>query len=347
MRLWSPFILWLALGLSVRAWAGVPLALPPGENPRDWADAASLANLSLVSADTGTGVRILAQGTTWVVEARAADGSVQRATVAAPTTAAAREDLVWLAASLLKPVVRPAPAPIVPVVVPKPTPRPAPPAPPVPEPAPEPAPEPVLVPVEPPVVAAPPSPSPAPWSVQVEGGAVGSPAQALTHGFEIGGARTLGSAFDLLVGFGYFAPTALSDGSPGQRRWSLDPRLALRAWEPSHHAWTEAGLRTAYRVFQDEDGRAGGGLVPGLDLRLGAEGPIARRWAVGPTVAFGLDLRRTRIIETGDKKSILPLWTLSGGLRLRLLSKARDPAPRGNSDIDSGHSEPVTASGEL
>ncbi|MEQ1572531.1 MAG: hypothetical protein ABMA64_43325 [Myxococcota bacterium] len=85
---------WLVAG---RAWAGVPVALPPTEQAQDWVGVLALGGL-----DWATGAATVVvedRGDTWVVTA-GRGGSARSATVPAPRTASQREDVVWLVVSL-------------------------------------------------------------------------------------------------------------------------------------------------------------------------------------------------------------------------------------------------------
>jgi hypothetical protein len=86
--------------LASRAEAVTPFRLPPGEEPAEWATALDLAGFDIGSGRPGVEVR--ADGDRWVLLVWDASGGVRSAEVTRPASARAREDLVWLAASLLR-----------------------------------------------------------------------------------------------------------------------------------------------------------------------------------------------------------------------------------------------------
>jgi len=149
-------LLLLALTLG-RAAAGVPVRLPATERAVEWAEPLALAGLGLGAPGEGPWVELVAGGAQWTLRVRDRAGTLHEAVVPAPRTPQQREDLAFLAASLLEPMAaRPAPKPPPPVEKPRP------------KVVVEPPPPPVVVPVvEPPppapvVVAAPPPPPPPP-----------------------------------------------------------------------------------------------------------------------------------------------------------------------------------------
>ncbi len=104
-RRWFASMLVLGAGLLAPAWAlaAVPLVLPSGEVAADWERLAAMGGLDPVPAAEGAGPRVIivADGGRWRVEARDARGAVRVVHVAPPRTEAEREDLVWVAQSLL------------------------------------------------------------------------------------------------------------------------------------------------------------------------------------------------------------------------------------------------------
>lgn len=95
-----------ALALGRAAW-GAPsavLSLPPGEPASEWTEAASLGGFRLGLESTGDRVQITVDGARWRIHVVDADGVVHDVVVTAPGSSQAREDLVWLARSLLTPV---------------------------------------------------------------------------------------------------------------------------------------------------------------------------------------------------------------------------------------------------
>ncbi|MFH1467195.1 MAG: hypothetical protein ABIO70_22615, partial [Pseudomonadota bacterium] len=81
----------------------VPVSLPPGEDPTVWGAVLERAGLGL-AAPEGAGVRLEVAGDGWSLWVRDTTGVERRVQVPVPTDEAAREDLAWLAASLLRPL---------------------------------------------------------------------------------------------------------------------------------------------------------------------------------------------------------------------------------------------------
>ena len=102
-RLLLLLLLGLGLALEVQAAASAALCLPAGEPSARWSDAAALGGFRVAAVDSGERVIVTAEGARWHLHAVDARGGVHDATVPVPVTAQAREDLVWLARSLLKP----------------------------------------------------------------------------------------------------------------------------------------------------------------------------------------------------------------------------------------------------
>ena len=96
-------LLGLGLALGVHAAESAALCLPAGEPSARWSDAAALGGFRVAAVDSGERVIVTAEGARWHLHAVDARGGVHDATVPVPVTAQAREDLVWLARSLLKP----------------------------------------------------------------------------------------------------------------------------------------------------------------------------------------------------------------------------------------------------
>ena len=96
-------LLGLGLALGVHAAESAALCLPAGEPSGRWSDAAALGGFRVAAVDSGERVIVTSEGARWHLHAVDARGGVHDATVPVPVTAQAREDLVWLARSLLKP----------------------------------------------------------------------------------------------------------------------------------------------------------------------------------------------------------------------------------------------------
>jgi len=142
----------LAAGAEDARAAGRPeLVVPASEDPTAWTEAASLGGFELGTRSGTPRVDITVDAAGWHVKATDAAGRVREATVPAPKDSQGREDIVWLARSLLTPasssrwatsappatprptaalppvvVAAAAPAPLTPVASPVPAPRPAP-----------------------------------------------------------------------------------------------------------------------------------------------------------------------------------------------------------------------------
>jgi hypothetical protein len=107
------------LALVAAVWAAVPVQLPPDESAGDWAEPLALAGLAPGSSGTGPAVVVVAVGEDWQLRVRDRGGVAHVVTVPRPHTAAAREDIAWLASSLVDavevpsaPDPAPAPAPV-------------------------------------------------------------------------------------------------------------------------------------------------------------------------------------------------------------------------------------------
>ena len=87
------------------AWAaGRPeLVLPATEDPANWADAVGLGGFDIGSRAVVPRVDVTVDAVGWHLKATDAAGHVRDATVPPPKDAQGREDMVWLARSLLTP----------------------------------------------------------------------------------------------------------------------------------------------------------------------------------------------------------------------------------------------------
>ena len=107
-RRWAGLALLWGLG-PVAAWAGVPFSLPPTEDPGAWRSALALAaSLDPSAPRTSTGPSVEIQETarpaTWRLRVRDTAGVLHEVEVVRPSDAQGREDIVALAASLLRPL---------------------------------------------------------------------------------------------------------------------------------------------------------------------------------------------------------------------------------------------------
>ncbi len=244
------------LALLALVHAAVPLELPEGEEPSGWQAPAELAGFELGPSGEGPWARVEADGDSWSLLVEDRSGALRRVEVEVARTSAQREELAFLASSLLTPlpVVELEPAT-------KPIPRPAP--------RPEPEPEPVAV-VAPPVVA--PEPLPVPLSLRVAAGAGAERGLGVEPVLAIGPRVQRGSleaGLDVEISpYGRLADVQVSRHGLGGALW-----LGLRspgAWSPS----AAAGLGLRGQLYLS-DQSVGGGLLPTAGLQLGLErGPL-------------------------------------------------------------------------
>ena len=148
----------LILFAAARAFAaGLAINLPAGELPGDWAECLAIAGLVASSSTSGPRVEVVDEGERWRLRAQDGRGSTREVVVTRPRTAAAREDVAFLAASLVRPMAQHAGAaaalPAAPAPVTKSSAPPAPAARPPPDPPPPAAPSATVSPV--PTAAAP------------------------------------------------------------------------------------------------------------------------------------------------------------------------------------------------
>lgn len=114
-------VFWVSIVLAV------PLDLPAGEQPALWADTAELAGFELAPAEGESWARLEPRDEVWLLTVQDPTGAVRSVEVPAPTGPADREDMVFLASSLLVPQkVEPPKLPAPPVHVPPPRPDPGP-----------------------------------------------------------------------------------------------------------------------------------------------------------------------------------------------------------------------------
>lgn len=147
-----------ALVVAVLLSGVTPVELPPTEDPADWEAALAMGGLVAGQAVGGAWVRVEAADDCWTLEVMDRGGALHEVRVRAPASEQEREDIVWLAVSLLHPAgVEGASPAASPVVSPMParSPEPSLPSSPSPEPSPSPEelteePEPQLVALEPP-----------------------------------------------------------------------------------------------------------------------------------------------------------------------------------------------------
>jgi len=86
------------------AWALAPLEIPEAEEAESWVNAAALAGLELGHADGGPSVSLEVRAGAWLMIVRDTQGITREVAVSPPGDHAAREELLFLAASLLHPI---------------------------------------------------------------------------------------------------------------------------------------------------------------------------------------------------------------------------------------------------
>ncbi len=300
---------WWALGSGAHA---EPISLPPSEDPDVWEEPLMLAGLDVGEPGAGAGALLTPGTDQWTLMVRDRAGVLHEVRVAAPTSAAQREEIAFLAASLLEPVVQPVLAPVVapPPLPPRPRPKP------VPKPKPVPPPPPVPVPVAPaPPVAPEPEPTP---RVRLAAGPVirfspvHAPALGLSLATEIevgshlhaGPVARLGTSSTLR---GQREPRVVSAGDLGLRAgWShgapIDPTSspALRALLPT----VDAELALSRRRYLEADVQVAVYTVPVAGLVMAWPVEVPAGFGVRPTLQLSTDLRAVRIREQGDEGDI-------------------------------------------
>ncbi len=327
----------LLLALVGAAAAAVPVQLPPGESAAAWAEPLAMAGLVVGSASGGANVQIRSAASGWVLVVRSADGRVHEVPVSPATTDAAREDIGWLASSLLDgvsvpsgpaPVAPPPPAaasapsrtvrPSAPVVV---APAPAPVQPPsavVPEPAPEPAPV-------PPAVSVTIEPLPAPGETQRVRLSIGAgSALALRPGT----GPTADFAIDtgvlprvpVYLGFAVSGtpPAPLTQLVGDQTLSNVDLSFII-GYHPDAPVAPRAdlGVGVAWRQFKEADAIVAIVPFPTLSVRGGVAFRVADWASVEPGVRLGADLRGADLAMDGGKPVALSPWSFGLGVTFR------------------------------
>lgn len=155
-----PFRLILALALAWVLVGLVPVELPADEDEVAWEGALAMGGLAVGTPVGGEWVRLRPIDGGWLLQVQDRSGELHEVTIAPPRNEQDREDIVWLAVSLLHPAGGDAGDPAnMDLSVPAPTPRPRRrPAPPPVEPAPVPPAEPVVEPPPEPVIEPAPEP---------------------------------------------------------------------------------------------------------------------------------------------------------------------------------------------
>lgn len=321
------------------------MQLPPGEDPSQWLKPLSLAGLAPGGPGGGAWVELRDEGSRWRLRVQDSAGLVRETTVAEPGSPQAREDVAWLAASLLKPASTSSRT--LPV---------APGLPPPPAPPPRPRPQPKEEVVEPVVVAPPPPPPPEPIpAAPVPPYAVPAveeePALVLTArpprvrpDFALGSgvgwrpglapASTswvrLGPRFDdvFLVGLEVSFTSAMAILDLGEDRTVVDGDALVGAWfiGPARTP-LRAGLGggAAYRSFTLASFQEAG-VVPILGAELGLDLHVGSWLRVGPSLSLRYDLRATEVSNTGGAVTTLSPVAVRAGLSLAIGAQTGDPS---------------------
>ena len=273
------------LTLLALAEAAVPLEIPAGEDPLLWQEPAALAGLELGPAGEGPWVRIEG-GASWTLVVEDRSGALRRLDVEPADEASEREELVFLASSLLTPLPRVEPAP-----APRPTPAPEP----------EPEVEPLPVPTSEPAPQLEPPPG-LDASLRLAAGAGWGPGLGLEPVFSLGprvGRKALVLGVDVEL-----APyLALPELGLTRHALAGQLRAGLRHQGPWDLAATAgAGLQgQLFLTAQAVDG----GVVPTSSLALdAARGPL------GLAVQADLGLRQVELLSDAGSLEPRPLRLL-------------------------------------
>ena len=260
--------------LALSAHAATPLVLPAGEDPADWQVALAMAGFAIGGPTDGPHAVLSSGGDLCAVRPPDTRRCVA---VAPPQSAAAREEVAWLAKALLREVKLPEPEPEPePIVVVRPPPKPEP----VPEPTPEPTPEPVVVVVPPPRPGLPVVITPMlQWhsdSRLAPGGAISvlmpgeQPLQPLlrAHGF---------------------APSQLSLSGPSRQTWSLGTGVGVR-WRSEDGPTGSLSTGVAWTQWRQDGEAITAALLPQVSTRLGWRvsgwGPLSWQPWIGGVAAL-------------------------------------------------------------
>ena len=328
----------LLLLLVAVARGAVPVQLPPGESASAWSEALALAGLTVGSPSAGANVTIRESGSTWVLSVRDAHGQIHEVPVSPARSAAAREDIGWLAASLLEsvsvpsgsppaaPAVTPPPAvvrsarpPALVVAAPPAVARAPDPLPPVAEPAP------VAEPVVPPLTAAlapaaPPEARPDPLRISV--GVASSlslrPGASPTPSFSL----DIGVLPRIPVYFGVGvagAPAAALTRIVGDQTLSTVEVEALVGFHPEPPVPVRLDLvgGIAWREFREADNIVAILPFPTVEARAGFAFHLADWAAVEPGLRLAVDLRGADLTLDGGERVALSPWTLGIGVTFR------------------------------
>ncbi len=310
--------------------AATPVLLPTDEAAETWVNALTMAGLRIGPPGDGPWVIIANTPATWVLVVRGRDGTVRRSELAPPTTPQQREELAFVAASLVRaatPVVVQPAAPVDPTP-PKPKPKPKPdPAPVAPEVTPDPE----------PVVVLPPEPAPSQWSI----------AGGLMGGVQRGGGADASAALGLavetrrqdgvLVGIGITTvPSATAAGLPNNnrvRRGDIDIYAGLQ-----HRTGLRmsAGAGASWRRFYSDDSANVDAWFPTLRTAAGWALRMSEHSEAVPQLWLSADLRELQTANGSPPYNRAPTWSLGLGLRVAGIMPAR--TPKGPSTAAQGRS---------
>lgn len=320
------------------------LGLPSGEPSSAWNTPARLAGFSIALPSQAADVICVAGPEGWMIRVEGLDGSIRTERVSAPSDGRSREDLAWLASSLLSEVearaggARPTlPALVVtepPIPPPKPRPAmaprtPPPPRPPVRPPPPSPSqPEPLEIPRPPMLATAPlpePEPLPAPPPAHLRPDLYPwvefSPGYARRAGLTSAATLSLRggvAARGWMAGVGLQLPNTRevlgTEGSlrclnlSGRAAWSADHRLAPQLGVElgiSRGEWSESGEGLHARTVP----------IAAVDAGLGLR--LSPAWRLTAGAGLGAELAQTRI-QIGDSQPVtLTPWQVDLVVALR------------------------------
>jgi len=319
------WLFWWIVG--VPASAAVPVVLPRGERADDWLEPLAMAGLEPGPPGDGQWIIVAETEGHWWLVVSTKEGAVVRTEVTPPASTAAREELAFLAASLLRTVAPPVQAApleetlVAPetVVVQRPPPNPTP--------TPTPTPTPVVesAPAVVDVFAPLPGPGRLAWLVHLgASGGLGAEAGVMT-----GASLAITAPARLRAGghVDHSVDSALLGDSSrvDLSRWDFGGFLGIEG--PQATTWC-LGLAGSRRGMQTLD----------PDVEVHAVIPHARgqvvvplKRSVGPTLALtglaGLDLRATEVRQTAAPAEALPRWTAGLGVALTQRTRAPWEAP--------------------
>ena len=302
----------VSAALLLAAWAGVPVTLPRGQDSADWQEALMLAGLESGPPAEGPWVIVMeTESGEWWLVVRRQDTSVDRVRIEPPHRQADREEIAFLASSLLMPVAtKPAVAPTK-VVAPPPKATVARPPPP----------PPVVLPPPPEEVVVPPPPPAPVVTERVPStaflGASASGAAFLAGG--VGGQAAIGGQLDwvsaqrriVALSADWLAPAELTLAAGTQEVHRVDISGSLGAESLGGLRWMLGG-GASVRSVAEVGGATSHGVLPVVRGAVQQPVRVAARTYMMPTVWFTADLVQTRIYAEGADTVRLP--GLGGGV---------------------------------